>query len=119
MAVLMVLAVTAMVAYSNLATPARGAGLKSDAATVVRQINFYNALVPLSNKILSKSGGALDLPTAYDRAASYIDFKDGVLTLTVDDLDYSVALEPARWAEVLEWVFYTGSGQWVVLSPGE
>jgi prepilin-type N-terminal cleavage/methylation domain-containing protein len=126
MAVLMILSVTAVVSLSNITASARSAGLKSDAATVVRQLNVYNALVPVSNRILDKKNGALDLPAAYDRTKSQIDFNDGVLTLTVistaaangeENLDYSVTLEPIRWGEVLEWVTYIGNGRWAVATP--
>jgi len=94
-AIIAVLSVIAVVAYTNISGQAEAAAIASDANTVIRALNTYNALVP-SGQITTTGGitvAALQT-LALTTTGGGVDMNLGVtitqerLTKVIDAIDY-------------------------------
>jgi len=85
-AIIAVLAVAAVVAYSNISDQARTAALDSDANTVIRALNTYNALSGTPITTLGEAGTLATLRTlSLNKAAHGVDMQLGI-TITAERL---------------------------------
>ena len=103
-AIIAVLSVIAVVAYTNISSQAENAAIASDANTVIRALNTYNALIP-SGQIITTAGitvaalQTLELTTA----------AGGV------NMNLGVSITEARLDKVRNAISYDGtSAMWIL-----
>ena len=106
-AIIAVLSVIAVVAYTNISGQAENAAIASDANTVIRALNTYNALIP-SGQITTTAGitvaalQTLELTTA----------AGGV------NMNLGVSITEARLEKVRDAITYDGTSKmWVLAAP--
>ena len=108
-AIIAVLSVVAVVAYSNISQQASDAAVASDANTVIRALNTYNALV-IKDRIEGLTGSEADLKALQGLALNAKD--SGV------DMQLGVTITAERLAEVIKVISYdTTSSMWVQKPP--
>ena len=120
-AIIAVLAVAAVVAYSNIADQAEEAAVRSDANTVIRALNTYNALV-----YVDSTGTVPDRRITTIAGVTESDLQQLALSTDKNDsvnMKLGVAITGDRLAKVIEIIKYDlddpssttrGSDMWIL-----
>ena len=105
-AIIAVLSIVAVVAYSNISKQAEDAAVKSDANTVIRALNTYNALVPTGTTQKTQPG---HVTVAALEGLSLTAAAGGV------DMQLGVFITQERLTKVLAEINYdSGAKMWII-----
>ena len=105
-AIIAVLSVIAVVAYTNISGQAEAAAIASDANTVIRALNTYNALVP-SGQITTTGG----ITVAALQTLALTTTGGGV------DMNLGVTITQERLTQVIAAIDYDGTSNMWILDP--